>query len=45
MTGTTDYRRENSPRGIVSSETSFAHSRPIVNDKSGNIIVTHFVEK
>merc|ERR1712008_501052 len=32
---------EDSPRGIISSETGFAHAGAIVNDKSGGIFVTH----
>merc|ERR1711936_225261 len=32
---------EDSPGGVISGETSLAHSRSIVNDKSGSIFVTH----
>merc|ERR1712226_1423584 len=42
MTGTTNNRWKDSPGGIVSCKASFAHTRSIVNDKSGNIFVTHF---
>merc|ERR1711971_727184 len=34
---------EDSPGGIISSETGFAHAGAIVNDKSGGIFVTHVV--
>merc|ERR1719238_283751 len=32
---------KNSPGGVISSETGFAHAGAIVNDKSGSIFVTH----
>merc|ERR1719367_651798 len=35
---------KNSPGSIISSKSSFAHARAIVNDKSSSIFVTH-VEK
>merc|ERR1712061_553563 len=41
VTGASNNGREDSPGGIVSSETGFAHAGAIVNDKSGSIFVTH----
>merc|ERR1712056_131915 len=43
VAGASNNGREDSPGGIVSSETGFAHAGAIVNDKSGSIFVTHFV--
>mmetsp|Transcript_24453 Transcript_24453/g.57797 ORF Transcript_24453/g.57797 Transcript_24453/m.57797 type:complete len:407 (+) Transcript_24453:178-1398(+) len=43
LTGTTDQGRENGSGGIVSGESSFAHSGTVVNDKGGNIfVISHF---
>merc|ERR1711874_441134 len=33
---------EDSTRSIISSKPSLAHARPIVNNKSSNVFVTHF---
>merc|ERR1712184_135894 len=41
VAGASNNGREDSPGGIVSSETGFAHAGAIVNDKSGSIFVTH----
>merc|ERR1719429_949669 len=41
VTGASNNGREDSPGGIVSSETGLAHAGAIVNDKSGSIFVTH----
>merc|ERR1712161_153878 len=41
VTGASNNGREDSPGGIVSSETGLAHARSIVYDKSGGIFVTH----
>jgi hypothetical protein len=41
MTGASNNGREDSPGGVISSESGFAHSGAIVNDKSGSIFVTH----
>merc|ERR1719213_1060768 len=43
VAGTSNNGGEDSPGGVVSSETGFAHAGAIVNDKSGSIFVTHFV--
>ena len=43
MAGTTNNGGEDSPGGVITSETSFAHAGAIVHDKSGNIIITHVV--
>ena len=37
---TNDWRKD-SPRGIISSKSSLAHAGSIVNDKCGNVLVTH----
>merc|ERR1712137_1120156 len=41
MTGTTNNGGEDSPGGVITSETSLAHAGAIVNDKSSNVFVTH----
>merc|ERR1712228_556985 len=41
MPGASNDGGEDSPWGIISGETSLAHSRSIVNDKGGSIFVTH----
>merc|ERR1711863_150472 len=41
VAGAPNNGREDSPGGIISSETGFAHAGAIVNDKSGSIFVTH----
>merc|ERR1719330_1862602 len=33
---------EDSPGGIITSETSFAHAGAIVNNKSSNVLISHF---
>merc|ERR1711950_83937 len=43
VAGASNNGREDSPGGIISSETGFAHAGAIVNDKSSSIFVTHFV--
>merc|ERR1712088_749327 len=43
VTGASNNGREDSPGGIISSKSSFAHAGTIVNDKSGGIFVTHLV--
>merc|ERR1719391_1260575 len=43
MSWSADNRGEHGSWGIVASEASFAHSRPIVHDKGSNFVVTHFV--
>merc|ERR1711973_341092 len=41
VTGASNNGGEDSPGGVVSSESSLAHAGAIVNDKSGSIFVTH----
>merc|ERR1711990_773557 len=41
VTGTSNNGREDSPGGVITSESSLAHAGAIVNDKSGSIFVTH----
>merc|ERR1712106_281953 len=41
VTGTANNGWEDSPGGVITSESSFAHAGTIVNDKSGGIFVTH----
>ena len=43
MTGTANNGWEDSPGGVITSETSFAHAGAIINDKSSNVFVTHVV--
>jgi len=42
MAGATDDRGEDGAGSVVTGETGLAHAGAIVNDQSGNIIVTHF---
>ena len=42
MSWASNNRWENSSRSIITSETSFAHTRAIVYNQSGNFVVTHF---
>jgi hypothetical protein len=41
MAGATDDGRKDSAGSIVTSETGFAHTGTIVNDKGGYVFVTH----
>merc|ERR1712158_177608 len=43
VTGTANNGWEDSPGGVITSETGLAHAGTIVNDKSGGIFVTHLV--
>merc|ERR1711978_537007 len=43
VAGTSNNGGEDSPRGVITGESSFAHAGAIVNDKSGGIFVTHLV--
>ena len=43
VTGTANDGGEDSSGSVISSKSSFAHSRSIVYDKSSNILVTHLV--
>jgi len=43
MARTANNGWEDSPGGVITSETSFAHAGAIVNDKSSNVFVTHVV--
>jgi hypothetical protein len=42
MAGSANNGGENSPGGVISSETGLAHTRAIINNKSSNFVVTHF---
>ena len=41
MSRSADDRREDGPGGVVSSKTGFAHAGAIVDDQSGDFVVTH----
>ena len=41
MPGASNDGGEDSPRGVITGKASFAHARTIVDDKSGNVLVTH----
>merc|ERR550532_1819852 len=41
MTGATNNGWEDSPRGVITGKTSFAHAGAIVNNESSNVFVTH----
>jgi hypothetical protein len=42
VTGTSNNGRKDSSWGIITSKSSFAHARAIINDQSSSIFVTHF---
>merc|ERR1719464_745066 len=42
MSGTSNNAGEDSSGSIISGETGFAHTGAIVNNQSGNLVVTHF---
>ena len=39
--GASNNGGEDSPGGVITGETGLAHAGAVVNDKSGNILVTH----
>lgn len=41
MAGASNNGREDSPGGVISSKSSFAHAGAIVDNKSSNIFITH----
>ena len=41
VTGTSNNGWEDSPGGVITSKSSFAHAGAIVNNQSGGIFVTH----
>ena len=41
MPGASNNGGEDGPGGVITGETGLAHSGAIVNDKSGNVFVTH----
>ena len=41
MPGASNNRGEDSPGGVVTGEAGLAHAGAIVDDKSGNVLVTH----
>merc|ERR1711862_524176 len=43
MSWATNNRWENSTWSIISSETGFAHSGTVINNKGLNFVVTHFL--
>ena len=43
MSRSADDRREDGPGGVVSGKPGFAHAGAIVDDQSGDIVVTHVV--
>ena len=42
MAGTANNGWEDSPGGIITSETSLAHAGAIVDNKSSNVFISHF---
>ena len=44
MPGASNNGGEDGPGGVITGETGLAHTGTIVNDKSGNILVTHLDE-
>ena len=42
MARTANNGWEDSPGGIITSETSFAHAGAIVDNKSSNVFISHF---
>ena len=45
MAGASNDGGEDSPGGIISGETGFAHTGAVVNDESGNFLLIHGVER
>jgi len=43
VAGATNNGGEDGPGGVITGETGLAHAGAIVNDKSGNVFVTHDV--
>merc|ERR1719228_236781 len=43
VTGTSNNRWKHCSGSIISSKSSFAHARAVVNNESSNIFITHFV--
>ena len=41
MAGTADNGGEDSPGGVITGETGFAHAGAIVNNQSGNVFISH----
>ena len=41
MPGASNNGREDSPGSVITGEPGLAHAGAVVNDKSGNILVTH----
>ena len=41
MSGASNDGGEDGPGGVITGETGLAHAGAIVNDKSGNVFVTH----
>jgi len=41
MTGTSDDGREDGARSVVTGKSGFAHTGAVINNQSGNIVVTH----
>jgi len=39
----TNDRGEDGPRSVIAGETGLAHAGAIINDQSGNVVVTHFL--
>jgi hypothetical protein len=42
MTWATNNGWEDSARSIITSKSSLAHARAVVDNQSGNLVVTHF---
>ena len=42
MPGATNNGGKDGPGGVISGETGLTHAGAIVNNKSGNVFVTHF---
>lgn len=42
VAGAANNGGEDGARGIITGESSLAHTRAIVNDKSSNFLVTHY---
>ena len=43
MPGASDNGREDGSGSVIPGEPSFTHARAVVNDQSGNIVVTHVI--
>jgi hypothetical protein len=42
VAGATNDGGKDGARGVITGETSLAHTGPVVNDKGSDFVITHF---